>query len=84
MGGIAAEGTRDAVSSGSWDIKFQEVIVVPRSSPGECFIAVWSECVAAVGVDEYNSSCSERGYGGLIPVELTIEFFICGEFVIVA
>ena len=51
MGGIEAEGTRDAVSSGSWDVKFQEAIVVPRSSHGECFIAVWSECVSDVGVD---------------------------------
>ena len=52
MGGVEAEGTRDAVSSGSWDVKFQEAIVVPRSSHGECFIAMWSKCVAAVGVDE--------------------------------
>ena len=52
MGGIEAEGTRDVVSSGSWDVKFQEAIVVAFSSHGECFIAVWSECVAAVGVNE--------------------------------
>ena len=51
MGGIEAEGTRDAVSSGSWDVKFQEGIVVPCSSHGECFIAVWIECVAAFEVD---------------------------------
>ena len=47
MGGVEAKGTRYAVSSGSWDVKFQEAIVVPRSS----HIAMWSECVAAVGVD---------------------------------
>ena len=52
MGVIDAEGTRDAVPSGSWDVKFQEVTVVPRSCHGECFITVWSKCVAAVGVDE--------------------------------
>ena len=52
MGGVEAEGTRDAVSSDSWDVNFQEAIVVPRSSHGECSIAVWSECVAAVGVNE--------------------------------
>ena len=52
MGGIEAKGTRDAVSSGSWDVKLQEAIVVPCSSHGECFITVWSERVAAVGVDE--------------------------------
>ena len=52
MGGVEAEGTRDAVSSGSWDVKFQEAIVVPRSSHSECLITMWSECVAAVGVDE--------------------------------
>ena len=52
MGGVEAKGTRDAVSSGSWDVKFQEAIVVPRSSHGECFITVWSKCVAAVRVDE--------------------------------
>ena len=52
MRGIEAEGTRDAVSSGSWDVKFQEERVVPRSSHGECFIAMWIECVAAVRVDE--------------------------------
>ena len=51
MGVIEAEGTRDAVSSGSWDVKFQEAIVVPCFSHGECFIAVWSECVAAVEVN---------------------------------
>ena len=51
MGGIEAEGTRDAISSGSWDVKFQEAIVVPRSPHGECFIAVWSKCVADVRVD---------------------------------
>ena len=83
MGGVETEGTRDVVSSGSWDVKFQEAIVVAFSSHGECFIAVWSECVAAVEVDEYHSSCSEWGYGGSIPVKLTIEFFISGEFVIV-
>ena len=52
MGGVEAEGIRYAVSSGSWDVKFQEAIVVPRSSQGECFIPVRSEFVAAVGVDE--------------------------------
>ena len=52
MSEIEAEGTRDAVSSGSWDVKYQEAIVVPRSSHGEYFISVWSECVVAVGVDE--------------------------------
>ena len=52
MGGFEAEGTRDALSSDSWDVKFQEAIVVPCSSHSEGFIAVWSECVAAVGVDE--------------------------------
>ena len=52
MGGVEAEGTIYAVSSGSWDVKFQEAIVVPRSYHGECFIAMWSECVAAAGVDE--------------------------------
>ena len=52
MGGIEAEGTRDAISSGSWDVKFQEEIVVPRSPHGEFFIAVWRERVAAVGVYE--------------------------------
>ena len=52
MGGVEAEGSNDAVSSGIWDVKFQEAIVEPRSSHGECFIAVWSECVAAVGVNE--------------------------------
>ena len=36
MGGVEAEGTRDAVSSGNWDVKLQEAIVVPRSSHGEC------------------------------------------------
>ena len=29
MGGVEAEGTRYAVSSGSWDVKFKEAIVVP-------------------------------------------------------
>ena len=52
MGGVEAEGTRYAVSSGSWDVKFQEAIVVPRSSHVEFFIVMWSKCVAAVGVDE--------------------------------
>ena len=52
MGGVEAEGTRYAVSSGSWDVKFQEAVVVPRSSHSECLISMWSECVAAVGVDE--------------------------------
>ena len=52
MGGIKAEGIRDAISSGSWDVKFQEAIVVPCSPHGECFITVWSKCVAAVGMDE--------------------------------
>ena len=52
MGGVKAEGTRYAVSSGSRDVKFQEAIVVPRSSHSECFIATWSEFVAAVRVDE--------------------------------
>ena len=36
MGGVDAEGTKYAVSSGSWDVKFQEAIVVPRSSHSEC------------------------------------------------
>ena len=84
MGGVKAEGTRCAVSSGSWGVKFQGAIVVPRSSHSEFLIAMWSKCVAAVGVDEYHSSCSEWGYGGSIPIKLAIEFFICGEFVIVA
>ena len=52
MSRIEAEGTKDAISSGSWDLKFQEAIVVPRSPHGECFISVWSECVEAVRVDE--------------------------------
>ena len=52
MGGVEAEGTRYTVSSGSWDVKFQEAIVVPRSSHSECLIAMWSKCVAAVGMDE--------------------------------
>ena len=57
--------------------------MVPHSSHSECLTSTWSECVAAVGVDEYHSSCYEWGYGGSIPVKLTIEFFISGEFVIV-
>ena len=52
MGGIEVEGTRDAISSGTWDVKLQEVIVVPRSPHGECFFAVGNERVTAVGVDE--------------------------------
>ena len=52
MGEIKVEGTRYTVSSGSWDVKFQEAIVVPRSSHSECFIAVWSKCVAAVGLEK--------------------------------
>ena len=49
---VEVEGTRYAVSSGSWDVKLQEAIVVPRSSHSECLIAMWSEYVAAVGVNE--------------------------------
>ena len=52
MGRFEVEGTIYAVSSGSWDVKFQEAIVVPRSSHSERLIEMCSECVAAVGVDE--------------------------------
>ena len=57
--------------------------MLPCSSHGECVNAVWSECAAAAGVDEEHFSCSEHGYGGLISVDLNIEFFICGKAVIV-
>ena len=52
MGGVEAKGTKYVVSSGSWDVKLEEAIVVPRSSHSECLITMWSECGAAVGVDE--------------------------------
>ena len=42
------------------------------------------ECVADFGVDEEHDPRSERGYGGSIPVELTIELFIRGKFVVFA
>ena len=35
VGGIEAEGTKDAVSSGTWNVKFQEAIVVPHPPHGE-------------------------------------------------
>ena len=57
--------------------------MAPLSFHSECFISVWSECVPDVGVDEEHYYCYEWGYGGSITVELTIEFFISGEFVIV-
>ena len=58
--------------------------MVPRPLHGECFVAVGGKHVAAVGVDEERSPRSERGYGGSIPAELTIEFFVRGNFVVVA
>ena len=84
MGGIKAEGTRDAVSSGTSNVKFQEAIVVPLPPHGEFFVAVRGERVVAVGVDEEHFPRSERDVGGSIPVKLTIEFFVRGKFVVVA
>ena len=84
MGGIEAEGTRDEVFSGTWNVKFQEAIVVPCPPHSECFVAVGGECVAAVGVDKEHAPRSERGYWGSIPFELTREFFVRGKFVVFA
>ena len=84
MDGIEAECTRDVVSSGTWNVKFQEAIVVPCTPHGECFVVVGGKRVTVVRVDEEHVPCSERGHGGLIPVKLTIEFFICGKVVVVA
>ena len=61
---VGLRRTRDTVSSGTWNVKFQEAIVVPRPTHGECFVAVGGERVAAVGVDEEHAPCSKRGYGG--------------------
>ena len=51
MDAIEAEDTRDDISSGTWDVKFQEAIVVPRYPHGEFFVAVGSERVVDFGVD---------------------------------
>ena len=58
--------------------------MVPRPPHNECFVAVGGKRVAAVGVDEEHSPCSKRGYGGSIPVELTMDFFVRGKFFVVA
>ena len=48
-------GSAEAVSSGGWNVEFQQTVVVRRASPshGKSFVAVRRECVAVVWVDKY-------------------------------
>ena len=50
MLGVEAVCSAEAVSSGGWDVKFKQAVVVRCASDRESFVTVWCERVAVVGV----------------------------------
>ena len=50
MLGVEAVCSAEAVSSGGWDIKFKQAVVVWRAANSEPFVAVRCKRVTVVGV----------------------------------